>query len=145
MSKEPCRPGKSKSVRRREAADKHNQAYEERVKPFLEALESVVAPSPIKSVAGQEVGRSLRVTHEDNKGEVKELNSDEVNVHQGKITVKRDIHPGDIIIVSGADHGRMVARELIDSFKHEIKPKQVGHYAESRYQATYPKRYLERT
>lgn len=51
-----------------------------------------------------------------------------------------------VILISGAEYGRMEARKLIESFKEEIESKAVDVYKSAKpfRKDTYPKRYLER-
>lgn len=52
-----------------------------------------------------------------------------------------------VILIDGAEYGRMQARELIQSFKDELEPKVTNDFTANQVHrnSTYPKRYLERT
>lgn len=116
MSHLPCRPGKSRNTTKQERAKEHNLKYEERIKEFTEALESVTITGSNRPIAGQEVSR-----------------------------LNRAANKGKIILVDGAEHGRMFAREQIEKMQKVIEPKVTIYDAQAGNQATYPKRYLERT
>lgn len=118
MSKQPSktRLGKSWNATKQERAKEHNLKYEEqRIKEFSEALERVTITDSNRPIKGQEVSR-----------------------------LNRGGDPGKIILINGAEHGRMMAREMIEQMKDKIEPKVMTDGTEPRNQTTYPKRYLER-